>query len=1444
MTLSFSKKICLFFILHSVFSRIYAQEAVFEQLSTLNGLSQNTVRCITQDKTGFIWVGTINGLNRYDGFKFISYKPNVGELTDGRIKDLTQDKHGFIWIRGFNNKYYCLDPTTNKYINYLDKTTQNLTFNNLLQTDDGNICLTTSNSGFLYLSFDNGKWVTYIIKNRTNNPVSLSDDRVVFPFEDSEHNLWIASQSSLGFISKTEIQNKNFSVKNYYTANSPHLFSMADEDSKYIHFFTRKGVVVFDKIKKDFNYIESSSNTNILNAVKFNSKEYLLVTTNKGVLLYNTEKKTFLSFPKIIDPSTNIVSQIVPDKTGGFWVTNRTGNAWRIDSITLEVRKFNLISPVTRALIDDERIIIITDKSKNVWLSTYGEGVYQYNTFSKTMHHFINEQGIANTLSSNYLLTVFCDRSGIIWVGTEHTGINKISYKKNYFQTYYPNAGSYNPASNFVRSAMQDRKGNIWISTKDGKINVYNSKMEKSKIFHSDLFKSLNIQGNVYCFLQDKNTGWVWLGTKGNGAYAFDSDKITGSIKHFVRDSRNVQSLALDQIYGITQDYKGRIWLATFGGGISLLNTSNLNQPVFSNFFTNNEGIKQVRCIISDSRNNIWMGTSNGVITFHPDSLIKNQNRNYSYYTNILEDNSSLSSNEAKVIIEDKRGTIWVGTSNGLNKFIPSTGKMPAHFERYFTQNGLSNDIVQTITEDKNGNLWIGTENGLSEFHPLTKSFRNYRPSSTTMGNLISELAAIDLQSGELVFGSADGFYVINPEDFKTDTTVYPITLTNFILSGVSIEPDNLNSALEKAIFLTKDIELSYVQNSFTIEFATLLYDNEHNYFSYILENYDKEWNKVVNVNAASYKNLVPGKYIFKVKYLNPSGSPTERITQLKIIIKPPLWRSKIALILYLIFALITLFAIKTVIDRIHKLQHIIEIEKQLTEYKIKFFTNISHEFRTPLSLILGSLERIAETIKFTPALHKHFIIMQRNTNRLLQLMDQLLDFAKVQNKSMKLNVAQAEVIAHIKSIYNSFSDLAEKKEITYHFSSNIEKWTTYVDSNIIDKIGYNLLSNAFKFTELGGKIEVIVTVNETDQTLKLVVKDNGIGIPDEKQNLIFKRFAQIQASTTGIGLSLTRELTELHNGEISFVSKQGEGSEFTVLLNTNPALFKEEEINQLNIKPVINQPPHFLLDESDDLPAIKEMEALNNNKILIVEDNTEIREYLADYLSKFFKIEQASNGVEGLEKAIEYEPDLIVCDIVMPEMDGIEVTRKLKGEFQTSHIPVLLLTAITSDEKKLEATEAGADEYITKPFNIKYLLTKIFKLIEQRETLRKHFSMDAAPINFTICKTERDKTFLEKANRIAEQQMINPEFSVDDFAKLAGLGRTVFYKKLKGITGYTPNEFIRIIRMKKALELLGTGDYTVSEVAHKVGMNDPFYFSRCFKSQFGQSPSVYIKGK
>ncbi|HEY4786105.1 MAG TPA: response regulator, partial [Bacteroidales bacterium] len=565
-------------------------------------------------------------------------------------------------------------------------------------------------------------------------------------------------------------------------------------------------------------------------------------------------------------------------------------------------------------------------------------------------------------------------------------------------------------------------------------------------------------------------------------------------------------------------------------------------------------------------------------------------------------------------------------------------------------------------------------------------------------------------------------------------------------------------------------------------------------------------------------------------------------VTQLRITVLPPFWKSKFAMVLYIVIIFLMIFSTKMVMVRIHKLQSVIDFEKQLTEYKVKFFTNISHEFRTPLFLIQGSMEALLESIKLPLSERKHFQVMQRNTNRLLMLIEQLLDFTKVQNKSMKLNLAETDVVDFLRDIFNSFADLAEKKQIHYNFSSNLNQSLLFIDQAIVDKIVYNLLSNAFKFTPENGKISLDITIEEQTKKLTIVVSDTGTGIPLEKQALIFTRFAQIQPTTTGIGLSLTREMAELHKGIIEFQSTPGVGTAFKVSLQTDPKQFNSEDF--IIASQAIEHQRLPVIDDSEDekQTLYKDIKSLNSTKILIIEDNDEIRNYLMDYFGKYFRVEEAANGAEGLEKASEDEPDLIICDILMPEMNGLQLTQKLKSDFQTSHIPIVLLTALASPDYQLQGTEAGADAYITKPFSIKYLLTKVIKLIEQRETLRQKYTSSSNQENVLICKNDKDKEFMDKAYRIAEENITNPDFSVDEFAKLVGFGRTVFFKKIKGITGHSPNEYMRVVRMKKAMELLQTGQFTVSEISYKVGITDPFYFSRCFKSQFGHSPSAYLK--
>ncbi len=1420
-----------------------AQTPTIEQISTQQGLSQNTVRCILQDRKGFLWFGTINGLNRYDGYRFVVYKSEPGKvntLSDNRIKELYEDKHGFIWLKTYSNKFSCFDPVTETFLNFpKNNQSADSTYDGFYQTRSGNIWLSSLKNGCVYIVYQNNRWVSKTFLEQNGNPQSLSNNCVNFVYEDSRENIWLCTKNGLSFISKSDIVNKTYVVKNHFESSNAINFLQAVELGNAVYFISKNnGVYSFERISNTFTKSEGINNMNVTGSAMLNQNELLITTTNTGVLNYNckTHRLTRSYFP--IDERPEFFTQIISDKSGGIWLSNATGNIWRIDSITKTVKKIVLIPKEQIKLIDNERFIVYADNKRKVWITSYSGGLYCYNTVDVTMKHYINEPGKSNVLSSNYILSIFIDRSGIVWVGTEHTGINKLSFQENNFLTIYPSPNAALISSNNVRAIVEDRSGTIWVSTKDGKLHFYDSNLNAVSP-KSTFLKNAKFSSNVYCFFQD-DKGFMWLGTKGDGVYHFDPKQSNPIIQRFLNDTANSNSLSNNQIYDIVQDNKKRIWIGTFGGGLNLVQYDKEGRMVFKHFFNSERNLNQIRCFRLEKNGNIWVGTSYGALVFNPDSLIRNP-ENSRHFTSQVEKKGTLSSNEIRCIYEDKKGLIWIGTSGGLNKYVPATSKVPEHFEIYSMKHGLSNDIIQGIIEDNDNNLWIGTESGISKYNLKNNSFENYRLSNNILGNFISESVCFRRKTGDVLWGSANGFYAFSPKQFTYGQLNIPVILTNFSISGNPVELNTPGSPLTKSITYTNEITLDNNQHSFSIEFATLSFnDQQRKQYSYILENYESEWNQLVNYNIATYRNLPPGKYTFKVKVSNNINSQDNQVTQLKIIVLPPFWKSKFALVLYSIAILFVFLSIKLVMQRIHKLQSVIELEKQLTDYKVKFFTNISHEFRTPLFLIQGSLESLIESIKLPFSERKHFQVMQRNTNRLLMLIEQLLDFSKVQNKSMKLNLQEVNVVEFLQGIYNSFTDIAAKKHIHYNFTTNLDQNTLYIDQTIVDKIAYNLLSNAFKFTSEHGKIDFDVTI-DPDGTLKLVVADNGTGIPHEKQALIFTRFAQIQPSTTGIGLSLTRELALLHKGTIKFESKPGVGSTFMVTLSTNPKLFKSEDFT-VNSQASDYQRLPVIDFEEEKAPLIKNLQALNTNKILIIEDNHEIRDYLVDYLGKYFRIEEAENGTEGLSKAIESEPDLIVCDIIMPELDGIQLTQKLKNDFQTSHIPIILLTALASTDYQLRGVEAGADAYITKPFSIKYLLTKIIKLIEQREQLRKRYSSEITFENNAICKTDKDKQFLDKAYKIAEENMTNANFSVDEFARLAGYGRTIFFKKIKGITGHSPNEYMRIVRMKKALELIQTGQFTVSEVSYKVGMTDPFYFSRCFKTQFGVSPSSFLK--
>jgi len=996
---------------------------------------------------------------------------------------------------------------------------------------------------------------------------------------------------------------------------------------------------------------------------------------------------------------------------------------------------------------------------------------------------------------------------------------------------------------------MQDDE--VWITTRAGGLYIYDNKLTKQK---SKKYYDINI----YSACEDSK-GNIWLGTRGKGLQVGDD-------QHYIHQATDTNSLAADPVFCILQDRKQRMWIGTFGGGLDLA-VPKKDKYIFRHFFNKTYGQKEIRTICEDRNGWIWVGTSEGVFVFDPDRIIKDPNDFYQYNL----DNHALKSNEIKSIIQDKKGRIWIAES-GIGFCVANIKNdyKDISFTHYTVNDGLVHSVVQAFIEDDEGNIWVSTEYGISCFNPENKIFNNYFFSNDILGNVYTEGCA-KLKDGRLAFGTNHGLIILNTKQIKNKEKIPSVTFTDLKLNGISVRPADMDSPLTAALAYTDAISLKYYQSSFVIDFSTFDYPISTNTrFSYKLEGYDDDWSIPSTLNFAAYKNLPAGTYYLHVKACSVSGIWSDNEETLEIKVTPPFWATGWAFFVYILIAGIIMYFVYRTIRNINNLRNKIKVEKQLTEYKLVFFTNISHEFRTPLTLIQGALDRIHRTHNIPKEIRYSIKLMDKSTQRMLRLINQLLEFRKMQNNKLALSLEETDVIAFLYEIYLSFQDTAESKNMDFKFIPSVNSYKMYIDKGNIDKIAYNLLSNAFKYTPSGGKIEFSIYIDKQKQLLIMKVTDTGVGIPKEKRNELFKRFMQssFSSDSIGVGLHLTHELVHVHKGNICYEENPSGGSIFIVTLPTDSSIYqsndflipenailKEEAQNHPSLSALNEENAHSESEEEIDkeveniekelkteLNASDQEGPLNKRKILIIEDDNDVREFLKEELTPYFEVAAEADGKNGLEYAHNNDIDLIISDVMMPGYNGFEITRKLKSDFSTSHIPIILLTALNAAESHLEGVKSGADSYITKPFSTKLLLASIFKLIEQRDKLKEKFSNDLSAKRPVMCTSDKDKEFVENLTKIVEEQLTNPEFTADDFASMMSLGRTIFYRKVRGVTGYTPKEYLRIMRMKKAAELLSTKKYTVSEVTYMVGINDPFYFSRCFKAQFGISPSSYQK--
>jgi len=1387
-------------------------------ITTSDGLANNTIRNIFQDSKGFIWISTVNGLSRYDGHSFVNFQPEKGNgisINYHHVQGIEEDRNGFLWIGSAYHKFSCYDLKRDCFVDYTGSGEYNKEYKNRTETSDGDCWLWGAQNGCRLINYKEGVFSSNVF---TKNNGKLPSDQVNYLVEDESGNTWICTQSGLVKFAngKTEIIDWAMNLLVAALNKNNECFFLNDKGEIYTYEANKGKLALVVKLP------HNSGSFHLSNQVQVGDK-WIIFARDKSYA-FN------LSTRKMDEPPLQLPNgRFVKDNKDNNYIFNGTGKLHLLDSESFKVKTFQLISPEKISAASGEQYKVAVDKRGLIWITVFGNGLFIYDPHLDEMTHYTYHEEGRNRVCSNFLTKIIIDRSDNIWMGSEYSGLTRLSVLSDGATRIFPEDPNLTDHSNAIRMLTRLPNGEIWAGTRKGDIYAYETQL-KSKVPHKVPYT------HIYTVAED-SIGKLWLGSRGNGVY------IDGTwYKH---KENNPQSLAFDHIFHIFRDNKDRMWVGTFGGGLDLAIPEE-NGYTFRHFLTESTGQKEIRVIVQDDKNRMWVGTDSGICIFHPDSIIANPG-SYSSYS---FENDKFPGNEIKCVFRDSKNRMWIGMlGRGFCFCTFDESKNELHYKQYTTANGLVSNMVELIIEDQQGKLWIATEYGISRFDPEMETFENFFFSASMQGNVHNSSSALLLENGNLLFGTNHGLALIDPSKVTSNAILSNITFTDLKVNGISVHPDDKDSPLIKALAYTNNVKLKYNQNSFVVEFSTLDYSitNETRY-TYKLENFDKDWSTPSSLNFAAYKNLEPGSYQLHVRACNTAGIWSNQEAVMHIVIAPPFWKTTWAYLIYILLLSIILYIAFRLIRNFNTLRNRIQVEKQLTDYKLMFFTNISHEFRTPLTLIKGALDKMEDQHKASKEAAYPMQLMHKSTDRMLRLVNQLLEFRKMQNNKLTLKLEEADAVAFLREISQTFEDSAKDKEIDFRFNTSVASYPMFVDKGKLDKIAYNLLSNAFKYTPNKGKVVFSVLVNEESKQLVLSVSDTGIGIPKEKQKELFSRFMQSSFSneSVGIGLHLTHELVNVLKGHISFNENKGGGSIFTVSLPLESAVYEEKDFlipSSLLTNESLDEKQEEAGTYTYDTSTTSHHVPINKKKILIIEDDNDVRNFLQTELGNYFEVISESDGTSGLERARTYDADLIICDVLMPGMNGFEVTRKLKTNFETSHIPIILLTAMSAPENQLEGVESGADAYITKPFSLKLLLARTFQLIEQREKLRNKFSNDPTVINSVLCSTSIDKKFADRLHAIMEKQLANADFTIEDFAATLNLGRTVFFRKVKGVTGYTPNEYMRIVRMKKAIELLQEGTHNISEVTYMVGMNDPLYFSKCFKAQFGASPSAYIRG-
>lgn len=1420
---------------------------------------------MVQDHNGVLWFSTWDGINKFNGYDFKVYKARQGNqvaFTNNRVDLMKVDAYNYIWLQTYDNRVYRLDQKTEEFEQVPAEGIENeMRFSSIEVLPNGTVWLLSETEGAVRAQ-TNPKDFTLTTEVYATHGQMSSSTKVYHVFEDSKKQEWLLTENGLIKVvpGKSNPVSYFVSVKPDKEEALQSFYTCCAVDNE-IYFGSDKGRVWCYSLKNEvFRLWELPIKDKVVSINEIKGVGLLVTTKNAGIVLYHSKTKEYKVYNRSNCPEfpSDAIHSVYVDSGKEVWFEMTDwGEVCHFNPLTEVFKQERMRVEPQGADRSYPAFHICEDLNGNLWVHPQGGGLSWYDRQANRLLPFHNDPNSPNWLFSNKLHSMLSDKQGNLWFSTHSKGLEKVTFFGRQFHLYPHAEHSYDLNANTVRALFEDDQHRIWMGKRDGKIEVYSADFTYlGYLTEAGIIAKAgpSLNGVAYHIMQDSK-GNIWIATKGRGIILAEKMGDRYKFTRFEYSEDDIYSLSHNSTYWLHEDKHGRIWIATFGGGLNYIQKKSDGSYVFINNRNNLKGFPIDRCyrvrhITSDKQGNIWVGCSDGVVCFK-DDFKDPESINFHYYSWGPNDMNCLSNNNVYRIVSTRQGDVYLATfGGGLNKLVSMDQSGHAVFKSFTRKDGLPSDILLSVEEDDDGHLWMSTENGLSKFILSEQRFENYNERDFGDKVRFEESTSLNPSSDILLFGTSNGVVHFNPSKISKSDYIPHIVFAGLKVSNQEVIPGVEGSLLPQSLDNIKSLLLSHKENIVTLSFAALdLAYPENIRYAYYLEGFDKGWNYVDKQRTATYTNLPKGSYIFRVKSTNSDGVWVENERSLKITIQPSFWETPIAMVIYVVAFLCILFVAVYILFTIFRLKHEVSVEQQVTDIKLRFFTNISHELRTPLTLIAGPVEYVMKNKNLPEDVREQLRVVERNTDRMLRLVNQILDFRKIQKNKMKLRIEQIDIVPFVHQLMDNFESLAEEHHIDFIFESEKPSLKLWVDVDKLEKIVFNLLSNAFKYTPQGKMITLFIHENENN--VAIGVQDQGIGIAESKKAALFVRFENLldknlfNQQSSGIGLSLVKELVELHNATIRVESKEGEGSCFTV------EFMKGKDHYTENAEFILSDTVEVKVEEIEGALLENEDRIGENKTMLLVEDNLELRFFLRSIFTPQFNVIEAANGAEGLNKALKFVPDMIISDIMMPEKDGITMTKELRVNIATSHIPIVLLTAKSDMDSKLQSMEEGADDYITKPFSATYLKARVDNILAQRGKLQQLYYANLMNVQPTPEEEQHqpemssyDRKFMDKLMELMEKNMDNGDLIVDDLVQDLAVSRSVFFKKLKTLTGLAPIEFIKEIRVKRAAQLIESGDYNMTQIAYMVGINDPRYFSKCFKQRFGMTPTEYKENK